>query len=107
MNTQKCNIDSTNILTQVESKCNVSNMVRFADIEKAFRQQVASDLKYLKANYARQNKLRPSVLEFRDLENEAKVREERLQRIAPLIGMNLTTCEKRYPMATTYPEKLA
>jgi hypothetical protein len=86
MNTEKCNTGSINMVTHVASICNDAGMVRFADIEKALEQQTAADLKRLKANYAEQNKLRPSVLRFRDLESEAKVREERIQRIVALTG---------------------
>lgn len=86
MHTEKCNADSTHNLTEIASICNDAVMVRIADIEKRLLQQHSSDVKHLKANYSEQNKLRPSVLRFRDLENDAKVREERIQRIVALIG---------------------
>ncbi len=79
--------DSRNVLGDVESKFNLDPVMgRFADIEKALNQQLSSDVKHLKANYTEQNKLRVAVMRFRDLETDAKAREERIQRIAALIG---------------------
>jgi hypothetical protein len=60
--------------------------VRFADIEKRLDQQYSADANYLKKNYAEQNKLRPAVIRFHDLEREAKVREERMERVIALLG---------------------
>ena len=86
MNTENRNIDSTSNFTSVASTCIVSGMVRYTDIEKRMDQQYAADAKYLKGNYARQNKLLPAVLEFRDLETEAKTREDRMRRAIELLG---------------------
>jgi hypothetical protein len=86
MNTGNRNIDTTNNLTVVASLCNHPGMVRYADIEKRLDQQYDADAKYMKANLARQNKLLPAVLEFRDLEREAKIREDRMRRIIELLG---------------------
>jgi hypothetical protein len=61
-------------------------MLRFADIEKRLEKQFDADDTSLKANYAKQNKLLAAVLEYRDLENEAKVREDRMRRIIELLG---------------------
>jgi hypothetical protein len=87
MNTQVRNSDSTNNLTQVASKCIVASM-RFVDIEKRLDQQYTEDAKQLRKNYSEQNKLRPSVVRFHDLEREAKTREERMARIIKLLGEN-------------------
>jgi hypothetical protein len=86
MNTEKRNNDSTNNLTGVASVCTMGSVIRFADIEKRLGQQYNADAKSLKANYARQNKLLPAVTEFRDLEREAKVREDRMRRVIELLG---------------------
>src|SRR5713101_919873 len=61
-------------------------MVRFADVKKRLEQQRSADVKHLKANYAQQNKLRPAMLRFRDLEIDALAREGRMQRVVALIG---------------------
>lgn len=61
-------------------------MIRFADIEKRLDQQYREDAKQLKKNYSEQNKLRPAVLRFNDLEREAKTREERMARVVMLLG---------------------
>ena len=68
MNTEIRNIDSTNNLTRVESSCNVNTVIRFADLEKRLDQQYNEDVKQLKKNYTEQNKLRPSILRFNDLD---------------------------------------
>jgi len=60
--------------------------MRFADIEKRLHQQYDADAKALKINYARQNRLLPVVMEFRDLEREAKNREDRMRRAIELLG---------------------
>jgi len=61
-------------------------MIRLGDIEKRLQQQRQDDVKQLRSNYAKQNKLRPYQLRLRDLENDAKLREERLRRVVALIG---------------------
>jgi hypothetical protein len=61
-------------------------MLRHADIEKRLNQQYDADAKSLKANYARQNKLLAAVLEYRDLEQEAKAKEDRMRRVIELLG---------------------
>jgi hypothetical protein len=61
-------------------------VIRFADVKKRLEQQYHEDEKYLRQNYAEQNKLRPSVLRFHDLEREGQAREQRLKRIAALLG---------------------
>jgi hypothetical protein len=86
MNTENRNIDSTKVLTDVVSMCNDPRVIRFADIEKRLNQQYDADAKSLKANYVRQNKLLPAVIEFRDLESEAKSREDRMRRVIELLG---------------------
>ncbi|HWY19911.1 MAG TPA: hypothetical protein VNX26_01755 [Candidatus Acidoferrum sp.] len=85
MNPQIRNIDSTNCLTQVASECTIPIM-RFVDIEKRLNQQYAEDEKQLRKNYSEQNKLRPHVVRFHDLEREAKAREERMARVLKLLG---------------------
>jgi hypothetical protein len=80
------NCESIIKLTQVESKCTLNSVIRFADIEKRLDQQYAQDAKQLKKNYTEQNKLRPTVLRFHDLEREAKMREERMARVVMLLG---------------------
>lgn len=87
MNAVEFNIDSTKYLTPVESKCSVvSTVIRLNDIRKRLEQQYREDEKNLRKNYAEQNRLRPTVLRFQDLEREAKDREQRLRRIATLVG---------------------
>ena len=86
MNLENCNNDSTNNLTHVESSCSVSAVIRFADIEKRLDQQYNEDVKQLRKNYSEQNKLRPAVIRFRDLEREAASRERRMKRIVMLMG---------------------
>jgi hypothetical protein len=61
-------------------------MIRLSDIEKSLRQQLKADMKQLQSNYVEQNKLRPHVLRWRDLESDAKTREQRIQRTMALIG---------------------
>jgi hypothetical protein len=61
-------------------------MIRFADIERRLAQQYNEDVRRLRKNYSEQNKLRPSVLRYHDLEREAKAREERISRIIMLSG---------------------
>jgi uncharacterized membrane protein YgaE (UPF0421/DUF939 family) len=61
-------------------------MLRFTDITKRLTKQFDADDKSLRANYAKQNKLLAAVLEYRDLENEAKVREDRMRRVIELLG---------------------
>jgi CBS domain-containing protein len=73
-------------LTHVASSFSVTHMVRYKDIEKRLGQQYNSDVKSLKQNYARQNELLGYVIEFRDLEREAKSREDRARRVIELLG---------------------
>jgi hypothetical protein len=80
------NSDSTRNLTCIESGCTLGSVIRFTDIEKRLDLQYQTDYKYLKRNYAEQNKLRPAVLRFRDLQREAKAREERAARIIKVLG---------------------
>jgi RNAse (barnase) inhibitor barstar len=61
-------------------------VIRFSDIEKRLDQQYMEDAKQLWKNYSEQNKLRPSVIRFHDLEREAKAREERMARVVMLLG---------------------
>jgi hypothetical protein len=85
MNTEVRNAEATNCLTHVDSKCIIPHM-RFVDIEKRLNQQYAEDEKQLRKNYSEQNKLRPHVVRFHDLEREAKTREERMARVLKLLG---------------------
>ena len=86
MNTEIRNIVSTNNLTQVASKCTLGSVIRYADVEKRLDQQYMEDVKQLRKNYSEQNKLRPFVVRFNDLEREAKVREDRMARTILLLG---------------------
>jgi len=86
MKTEDRNIDSTNSLTRIASVCIMNHVIRFADIEKRLHQQYSEDAKQLKKNYSEQNKLRPAVLRFSDLEREAKAREERMARVIMILG---------------------
>jgi hypothetical protein len=61
-------------------------VIRLAEIGRRLRQQRDADVKQLRANYAEQNKFHRAVLRFRDLENDARVRKERIDCIAALIG---------------------
>lgn len=88
MNTEKCNIESTNSLTQIESQCTVGAVIRFIDIEKGLKQQINNDVKQLRSNYVEQNRLRKHVLRYRDLERDAKAREERIRRATALVGVD-------------------
>jgi hypothetical protein len=49
-------------------------------------QQYNADYEYLEKNYKEQNKLRPAVLRFQDLEREARLRRERAARIIAVLG---------------------
>src|SRR5438105_610047 len=88
MHTGHRNIESTTPLTTVASECNVGSVVRFADIEKRLDEQYVEDVKQLRKNYSEQNRLRPSVVRFHDLEREAKVRQERIARVVMLLRDN-------------------
>jgi hypothetical protein len=72
-------------LTVVASTYTVDSVIRFADIEKRLDQQHAEDVKQLRKNYSEQNRLRPSVVRFHDLEREAKMRQERIARVVMLL----------------------
>lgn len=61
-------------------------IVRLADIERALRQQFSEDAKQLKLNHEKQNKLRPMVMQFRDLEKDEKARSTRMRRIIATLG---------------------
>ncbi len=90
MNTEARNIDATHtlrkVLTSVASVYYGRGMVRYSDIEKRLAQQYNADAKSLKKNYARQNELLSAVMEFNDLEREAKLREDRMRRSIELLG---------------------
>ena len=86
MNTAKRNIESTNVLTHIESMCNDDVVIRFADLRERLQQQYDTDYKYLEKNYEEQNKLLPQIQRFRDLEREAKVHRERAGRIIAVLG---------------------
>ena len=88
MHTEHRNIESTKHLTTVASECNVGSVIRFADIEKRLDEQYIEDVKQLRKNYSEQNRLRPSVVRFHDLEREAKVRQERIARVVMLLRDN-------------------
>ncbi len=115
MNTELRKNDSTNNLTRIESSCSVIAVIRFADIEKRLDQQYREDAKQLKKNYSEQNKLRPAVLRFSDLEREAKAREERMARVVMLLGEDnfedtrrelLKGMDMSKEITTNTPEKL-
>jgi hypothetical protein len=99
MNTQIRNTDSTNVLTDVESKFNVDRMLRLGDIEKALEQQFREDERQLKLNYAEQNKLRPKIIRYRHLEKEAKARETRMRRAMALLGEDRFKSFREYAKA--------
>ncbi len=80
------NNDSTNVLTNVDSGFNVDRMLRIGDIEKALEQQFREDERQLSLNYAEQSKLRPKIIRYRNLENEAKTREIRMRRVMAVLG---------------------
>jgi hypothetical protein len=80
------NSESISILTHVEPECSVGRVIRLAEIERRLRQQRDADVKQLRSNYAEQNKFHRAVLRFRDLEHDARVRKERIDSIATLIG---------------------
>ena len=90
MHTEVRNTEAThtqkNILTSIASPFSLTGMVRYKDIEKRLGQQYNADIKSLKQNYARQNELLGYVIEFRDLEREAKSREDRARRVIEMLG---------------------
>ena len=88
MHTEHRNIESIKCLKTVASECNVGSVIRFADIEKRLDEQYVEDVKQLRKNYSEQNRLRPSVVRFHDLEGEAKVRQERIARVVMLLRDN-------------------
>jgi hypothetical protein len=115
MNPGVRNSESTTNLTRVASSCTVNAVIRFADIEKRLGQQYTEDAKQLKKNYSEQNKLRPAVLRFDDLEREAKAREERMARVIMLVGEDkfedtrrelLRGLDMSREITTNTPEKL-
>jgi hypothetical protein len=75
-----------NALTGVASMFKIGRMVRYADVEKRLEQQYGADAKTLKRNYARQNELLASVVEYNDLVTEARMREDRMRRVVELLG---------------------
>jgi hypothetical protein len=86
MNTEIRNSESTKSLTRVDREFIVGGVIRFADITKRLNQQYSEDERQLRKNYTEQNKLRPQVIRFHDLEREAKSREDRMGRIILLLG---------------------
>jgi len=60
--------------------------MRLADIEQALIQQIKEDERQLKLNNAAQSKLRPLVMQFRDLERDEKTRTTRMRRIMAALG---------------------
>ncbi|HXZ40317.1 MAG TPA: hypothetical protein VEG68_06215 [Terriglobales bacterium] len=60
-------------------------MITAKDVAKALAQQATEDLKHLKAIHAEQAKLRPQVIRFRDLEDQAKAKEARIRRAVSLL----------------------
>lgn len=101
MNTGTRNSDSTIIIDRVDSLCNSIGVIRFADIEKRLIQQYSADYDYLKRNYAEQNKLRPVVRKYQDLEREAKVRQERVARIIAVLGEDQFTDMRKEQLSGT------
>lgn len=73
-------------MTHIESKCTLNSVIRFSDIARRLDQQYNEDVKQLRKNYSEQNKLRPAVIRFRDLERDAAARERRMKRIVMLVG---------------------
>jgi len=61
-------------------------MIRLVDLKERLEQQYDADYEYLRNNYAEQNKLRPVVHRFHDLEREAKSREDRAARVIATLG---------------------
>jgi hypothetical protein len=90
MNTEERNTEATvhrkNGLTYVAAEFSLTGMVRYKDVEKRLDQQWDADTKSLKQNYARQNELLRYVVEFNDLEREARMREDRARRVIELLG---------------------
>src|SRR5438132_1487178 len=77
-------IDTRNLLTSLASGLHNSEMVRHSDIASALQEQAKADVKRLKAIYTEQSRLRPKVMRFRDLEQEATSKKERLRRMLAL-----------------------
>jgi hypothetical protein len=90
MDTEVRNTEATRhqirALTRVSVGFSISRMVRYKDIEKRLEQQWGADIKSLKENYARQNELLRYVVEFNDLQREARLREDRARRVIELLG---------------------
>jgi hypothetical protein len=90
MKADTCNSDSTNdsinILTQVESRDRIKSVIRLDDFTKALKAQLKADTADLEKNYAEQNKLREYYTRFRNLERQAQLTDERMQRTASLLG---------------------
>ena len=78
--------DSTNILTSVQSRDRIRPVIRLDDFTKALAAQLKTDTADLERNYAEQNKLREYYIRFRNLERQAQLTDERMQRTASLLG---------------------
>ena len=84
--TNKENISARIFLTDVAGVFNNDLTMRVGDIERALEQQIQEDELRLKANLAEQNKLRPHVIRYRDLERDEKMRKTRMRRIIATLG---------------------
>jgi hypothetical protein len=71
-------------------------VARVTDITRALEDQAWADYKSWKEILRRQNKLRRYVMQYRDLEAQAKVRRERLRRTVPLLDVQLSKSEREF-----------
>jgi len=74
-------------------------MIRVSDIQEALKQQAASDMNRLDAIDAEQRELREQYLRFRDLDDEKKLKNSRLQRTASVLGdiyEDMVTKDKKF-----------
>jgi hypothetical protein len=77
--------DSTNILTEFTSECNVTSMLRLKDFVKAFEVQIDDDTVALEKNRKSQAELIAAVVRYRKLQREEEQIEDRIRRNASLV----------------------
>ena len=86
MNTEVRNSDTRTTIDTLAEKLHNASVIKTSHIVKALEQQACTDAFKLRTIREEQDKLRRQWMEFRDLEEQAKRREERLQRTLGLIG---------------------
>jgi hypothetical protein len=86
MQTEKCNSESTNILTTVESRLYKRFMPRIKDVLHGLTEQLDEDIKALDNLLDEQNKLRSAHIRFMNLEEESNQKLTRVKRLATMLS---------------------